>query len=450
MTRTTICALAVITGLSMGVAAAQQEGLAATESRTLFDEDQVEHLAALSSAGFEAKPDIAADLTTLFFASSQAPSIGSLDLFVATRPAQGQPFGPASAVAELNTVERDHTPTTNSDVTYMVYSSSRTDMGLGTDDAYETSRPDVNSPWGAPVNITQINSPERDMGFTMTPDALTLYFSSNRGKPLGELDTDFDIYVCTRASTADPWGAPVAVAELNTIPFADKFPSVSGDNLVMYFASDRPGSVPDDLLNPSQDTWVAMRPDASSPWTIIENVYETNTKFNEYLMSIADDQSELFFVSDRDGGLGGFDLYRAPAIPGVLRFGAGTDGIFGTPRLRPTGGDPVPGNASFGMEITQIPPGETGFLFVSLAPGPGPILVDLFKSTFVRFNIASGSGSDGGSDITVLTPIPADPALIGVIPYVQAFILDPDGEGLFGGSIVFSATPGNEIEIQEP
>ena len=98
---------------------------------------------------------------------------------------------------------------------------------------WAATRPDANSPWNPPVNLAVLNSSERDMGFTMTPDALTLYFSSNRGKPLGELDPDFDIYRSTRPATDAEWSAPVPVAELNTVPFADKFPSVTGDDLAI-------------------------------------------------------------------------------------------------------------------------------------------------------------------------------------------------------------------------
>ena len=62
----------------------------------------------------------------------------------------------------------------------------------------------------------------------------------------------------------------------------------------MYFASNRPGGVIDPNFGvPSLDLWVAMRPDTSSSWgTVIENVFEVNTQYGEYLMSIADDGQE--------------------------------------------------------------------------------------------------------------------------------------------------------------
>lgn len=433
--------------LGAGLAAAQNEGApSALESRSLFNDTAVEHLSALSSDGFEAKPSISDDLLTLYFASSQAPNFGELDLFVTTRAAVGQPFGPPTNLAELNGSARDHTPTTNTDQTYMIFSSSR-DGGLGSDDAWESSRADVNSAWGAPVNLPALSSSERDMGYTMTPDGLCLYFSSNRGKPQGSLDPDFDLYVSTRASTADAWPAPTPVAELNTTPFADKFPTVTGDNLALYFASDRPGSVLGDDLLPSQDTWVALRPDTNSAWTIVENVFENNTKHNEYLMSVANDHSEMFFVANRPDTLGGFDLYRVPALRGVKRYGTGTDGVFGTPRLRIVGGDPVPGNPALGLEVSQAPPGTLGMFLVGSELDTGPLLVGLAPGTWSR-----GFFTTVGSSLTVSTPIPPNPNLVGLLFHVQALLFDDEGAAILPGApaLIVSATPGVRAVVQAP
>jgi len=420
--------------------------VAQVEERTLFAGDDVEHLVdGISSDQFEAKPDISHDLLTLYYASAKPGGQGELDLWVTTRAAQGEPFGPSSNVAELNSLGRDHTPTTNADGTYMVFSSSR-DGGLGSDDAWEASRASADDPWGAPVNLAGLSSDKRDMGYTMTPDALCLYFTSNRGTPGGELEGDFDLFTATRADAGSPWSAPTKIDELNTPTSVEKFPSVTGDNLTLYYASNRPGSVPNTEGDPSDDTWVAMRPSTDSPWTIVENVFETNTPDNEYLMSVADDGSEFFFTADGATSLGSFDLYRTMAIPGVVRYGAATDGVFGAPRLRPLG-TPFAGNEDFAIEVTEISPDGLGILLVTPADtGPGPLLVDI-NGPF--FRVTFQNKEDGVPSGVIPSPIPALPELVGQTWYLQAIVFDEEGAGFIEKQPI-AATPGLRLTVQAP
>ncbi len=420
--------------------------VAQVEERTLFAGDAVEHLlGGISSDQFEAKPDISHDLLTLYYASAKPGGQGELDLWVTERAAQGEPFGPSTNVAELNSLGRDHTPSTNADSTYIVFSSSR-DGGLGSDDAWEASRSSADVPWEAPVHIAVLSSDKRDMGYTMTPDALCLYFTSNRDTPGGELEGDFDLYTSTRPDTASPWGAPTKIDELNTETSVEKFPSVTGDNLTLYYASNRPGSVPNSEGDPSDDTWVAMRPTTDSPWTLVENVFETNTSANEYLMSVADDASEFFYTADGPTSLGSFDLYRTMAIPGVVRYGAATEGVFGAPRLRPLG-TPAVGNLDFALEVTQISPDGLGILLVTPADvNPGPLLVDI-DGPF--FRVTFQNKLDGVPSGVIPSPIPVVPELIGQTWYLQALVFDEEGAGFLGKQPI-AATPGIRLTVQAP
>ncbi len=418
------------------------------QERSLFDDTLLEHLDDLSSPEFEAKPDISNNLRTLLYASAQPGGSGSLDLWQAERADQDSPFGTPVNVTELNTIERDHTPTTNADGTIIVYSSSRVG-GLGTDDAWMATRAGSGDPWGAPVNLAILNSDKRDMGFTMTPDGLCLYYTSNRGTAGGPKEGTFDLFMSTRPDVASPWGAPTAIDELNT-EFNDKFPSVTGDNLTMYFASDRPGSVLDGVGAPSLDLWVAMRADTASPWSVVENVFELNTEYSEYLMSVADDHSEMFFVSDRPESLGSFDLFRTTAVPSIARYGEGTAGVFDIPRLRTLGGAPVLGNEDFAFEITRMSPDDDAVILFGIDSGPGPLLVstvDPFVS--FQFQTAGGGNPPAGQPRVVPVDLRLDASLTGLLFFVQAVILDEDGDGLIGNTII-AATPGVRGELLAP
>jgi hypothetical protein len=410
-----------------------------SQERSLFDESQVQHLAALSSPGFEAKPDISHDLLTLHFASGQAGGVGDLDLWVAERPDVNSPFGAATNVAVLNSAWRDHTPTTNADGTLMIFSSNRPG-GMGIDDAWMTTRPDSSSPWDPPTHLPGINSTERDMGFSMPPDGLHMYFASNRVSGLGE----FDLYFTSRPDTSAPWSPPVPLSELNT-PYNDSVPSVTGDELTLYFASNRPGSTPGPLgLLSSEDLWVAMRPDTSSGWSVVENVFELNTGYSDYLMSVSDDESELFFASDRPGSFGLLDLYHTRAIPNIRRYGAGTSGTAGVPRVRPIGGAPSVGNAAFAMEVTNVASSAWGVWMLGSAPSPGPILVSFAPAPVIEvFQDALEANPPPETPRIVPTPIPDNPSLIGVTWFVQFGVLgDPHGQASLPGPVSYAASPG--------
>lgn len=267
------------------------------------------------------------------------------------------------------------------------------------------------------------------MGFTMTPDGLNLYYTSNRPGGQG----GFDLYMSSRATVNSSWGAPTPVPGLNTA-FDDKFPSVTGDNLALYFASNRPGSELTDGGLPSLDLWVAMRPDVNSPWTVIENVYEVNTKHSEYLMSIADDHSELYFVSDRPGTLGDFDLWSTRAVPHIQRYGAGIAGEAGVPRIRPIGGSSAIGNPNFAFEITNVSPTATGVYFISLFEAPGPILLVGSPIPFIGF-FQDKSNANPPADVPriIKSPVPNDPGLVGLTARCQVLMaFDAMGDAVIG------------------
>jgi hypothetical protein len=68
----------------------------------------------------------------------------------------------------------------------------------------ETSRCNPTAPFGAPVPLTNLNSPGNDAGAWLTADELTLYFASDRSGGVGS----FDIYVATRTSIDAVFSSP--------------------------------------------------------------------------------------------------------------------------------------------------------------------------------------------------------------------------------------------------
>lgn len=129
--------------------------------------------------------------------------------------------------------------------------------------ALDASSPDgeladapVLAAWSAP---TSLMLPANADDPSMTADALELYFN------LGG-----DIYVSTRETPADPWGAEDKVEELSSTS-NETSPEVSPDGLAIYFASRRTPTLG------GEDVWMATRESRSDPWGTPSRIVELSS-----------------------------------------------------------------------------------------------------------------------------------------------------------------------------
>src|SRR5262249_52778656 len=123
---------------------------------------------------------------------------------------------------------------------------------------------------------------------------------------------DFDIYV-SHATAADhlSFGPATNVAELNS-PRRDTRTTIRRDGLEMFVTSNRAGSVPDATGAPSLDIWVATRASTADAWATPANLgAPINTPANDGAPSLSFDGRTLYFDSTRAGGFGSRDLYVA-------------------------------------------------------------------------------------------------------------------------------------------
>jgi WD40 repeat protein len=107
----------------------------------------------------------------------------------------------------------------------------------GTPPNYDVHRadPDGANGFKTPSRIAELASAQDDSDPTLSPDNLTIYFSSSRPGSL-----DIDIWSATRTTTTSGFPPPTRVAELSS-PTRDAPGWVSPDGCRMYLASDRPG-----------------------------------------------------------------------------------------------------------------------------------------------------------------------------------------------------------------
>ncbi|MBA2300505.1 MAG: PD40 domain-containing protein [Chloroflexi bacterium] len=102
-------------------------------------------------------------------------------------------FGPAAAVAELNSPAGDFRPNVRKGGLEMVFDSNRTDT-LGGQDLYFSTRSSASEPWSVPVNGgSAVNTAAGETRGSFSWDGLRLYFGRTPGPEGGT-----DIFISSR------------------------------------------------------------------------------------------------------------------------------------------------------------------------------------------------------------------------------------------------------------
>jgi len=147
------------------------------------------------------------------------------------------------------------------------------------------------APWGPPTLITELSSPATEDDPSITADRLELFFNSDRVGSLGGAD----IWVTTRASTADRWGTPSLVPVVNST-YTETTPKISSDGLTLYLSSDRPGGT-----SIENDVWVASRADRTAAWSTPVLVPELCSLASDTGANMSTSQLTVVLQSTRNG-----------------------------------------------------------------------------------------------------------------------------------------------------
>ncbi len=180
-------------------------------------------------------PSVSYDNLSLYFYSTRQGGEGGSDIWVSTRTSPSDPWREAENLGpSINSLANEAAPCLSADGLSFLFRSTRS-RGFGSADIWLSTRPTVGDPWGAPVNLgPTINGSEWDCGVHLSADGLSLFFHSNRSGGLG----NFDFYLSTRNTREDDWSTPVNLGETINTPNNDFCPSFSANNRRLYFCDD--------------------------------------------------------------------------------------------------------------------------------------------------------------------------------------------------------------------
>jgi hypothetical protein len=253
-----------------------------------------------NTPGTEVGPHVSKNGLSLYY-------LRNFDIFVSERATVDDAWGARQSVGtSINTTFNEASPSLSLDEHVLLFASERPG-GFGGFDLYVSRRHNRRDDlgWQPPVNLGDgVNTPANELQATLFEDdatgVITLYFTSNRPGGFG----GDDVY----ASILQPdetFGPAVLIAELSTSS-NDSSPFIRRDGLEMFLTSDRPGTLG------GLDLWVSTRATTAEPWSAPVSLGPlVNTGGPDAGCTLSFDGTELYFSSNRTGGAGSRDLYRS-------------------------------------------------------------------------------------------------------------------------------------------
>ena len=260
---------------------------------------------------------MSADGLSLYFSSRRPGGYsGWYDIWVTTRLTKDDPWEePVNLGSTINTSMSEWEPDISTDGLTMVF-NCRWAGTVGDYDIWMTTRQTTDDPWGTPVNLgPTVNSSVRDGAPSISADELTLFFESLRSGGHG----DWDVWMTTRQTIDEPWLESVNLGPPVNSSSTDGEPDISADGRTLFFSSRRSGGLG------GKDLWMTRRPTTNDPWGPPVNLGPVvNSSGDDGHARISADERLLLFDSPRPGGQGGNDIWQVPIIP-VVDFNS--DGI---------------------------------------------------------------------------------------------------------------------------
>jgi hypothetical protein len=262
----------------------------------------VEPLGGVNTPYKEVAPFVTPDGLRLFFVSNR-PGGGGHDVYVATRPSLDAPFGDVTSFASVNTQGDEGGLALSSDLLTVFLSADRPD-GKGGPDIWTATRADPGVPFDPNAfALHTVSGPGRDYDPILSADGLRLYFVADG---VVASDSRADVVVAERGTPTGSFGAPQPVDGINGVDTHDGNPTLSADELLMVFSSNRTGKG-------TANIYYATRPHRSAAFSTPRPLAAVNTADREGETFVTGDGCELYFSRTVNGQ---HDIYRTRVLAG--------------------------------------------------------------------------------------------------------------------------------------
>ncbi len=215
------------------------------------------------------------------------------------------------SINTLNSRQNDFAPAIAKDTNTIYFTSTRestdgsnfnNNSGQNFADIF-VSKKNTRGQWSQPIPVTgSLNSEFDDGSCTLEADGHTMYFTYCA--VVQNANSGCKIFKSTLSG--DQWGTPEKVEIFADSSISTGQPSISPDQLTMFFVSDNPqGSFG------GKDIWKVTRSSKTADWgTPVNMGADINTKADE-LYPVMDKEGNLYFSTDGRLGMGGLDIYKA-------------------------------------------------------------------------------------------------------------------------------------------
>jgi len=197
---------------------------------------------------------------------------------------------PTNLGPTVNSSDFEWHPSLRADGLEMYFESDRPG-GEGTYDIWVSTRASKEEDWGAATSLgAPINTPDWQNTPCISADGLELYFN------------DWGLWVVRRTTVDDPWGEKENDTLININASGASMSSVSSDGLSAFL-----------YMRADWDLYVSTRPTKDDLWSEPVNLGPTvngvDSTWESYCPNISADGLVLIFSCNRPGGSGGEDLW---------------------------------------------------------------------------------------------------------------------------------------------
>jgi len=241
-----------------------------------------------------------------FYFASKRPDGSDLDIYEASLSGG---FGTPSLMEDpFSSSDEDFRPFESSDGLNLYYNN----RGAAGGPFFVATRSDKSIPWdhpGVTIDSTVFSALTFPSGYAtgsvndISADGSYLVLQGNKG-------SKHDLFVSPWNGTSGKWD-PAQMIDVDGVfggSGRNIHPSLSSDELAIFFVSNRPGAPG------NWDIFALTRPDASTAWTdtgslsvsLVQGINTSSNDLGPFLRN-----GVMYFQSDRSGGQGGQDLYRA-------------------------------------------------------------------------------------------------------------------------------------------